>query len=215
MPRKQTKGICALCGKMYARAGMTKHLQNCLQKTLGEEVGSEKRQRFFLILVADRYSTDYWLHLKVAASTNLKAVDAFLRDIWLECCGHLSSFMHGREELGMSRKVDVTFTPGLELDYIYDFGSSTELRIKVVNVFEGGMKSGKPVELLARNEAPMIPCDECGSWPAELICGECNWEGEGWLCKRCAEKHACAADGDDIFLPVPNSPRAGVCAYVG
>ena len=166
MARKQTKGTCALCGKVYARAGMTKHLQSCLQKTPRVKSGSEKRQRFFLILVADRYSTDYWLHLKVAASTNLKAVDAFLRNIWLECCGHLSAFMYGREELGMSRKVDLTFTPGLALDYIYDFGSSTELRIKVINAYEGVMKSRKPVELLARNEAPMIPCDECGGMQA-------------------------------------------------
>ena len=92
--------------------------------------------------------------------------------------------------------------------------TSAELRIKIINVYEGGMKSRKLVELLARNEAPMIPCDECGGMQAEMICEECNWEGGGWLCKSCAEKHACA-DGDDIFLPVPNSPRAGVCAYMG
>ena len=211
MARTQTKGTCALCGKVYARAGMTKHLQGCLQK----EAGPGKGQRIFLILVADRYSTDYWLHLKVAAGTNLKAIDTFLRNIWLECCGHLSAFMHGREELGMGRKVDFIFTPGLELDYTYDFGSSTELRLKVVDDFEGVMKSKKPVELLARNEAPMIPCDECGSRQAEMICEECNWEGEGWLCKQCAEKHECADGDEDLFLPIPNSPRAGVCAYTG
>ena len=215
MARTQTKGTCALCGKMYARAGMTKHLQGCLQKTATGKSGTAKGQKLFLVLVADPYSSDYWLHLKVAAGTNLKAIDTFLRNIWLECCGHMSSFMHGRQELGMGRKVDLLFRPGLELDYIYDFGSSTELRLMVIDVYEGAMQSKKPVELLARNEAPLIPCDECGSRPAEMICDACNWEGEGWLCKPCAEKHECADGDEDLFLPIPNSPRAGVCGYTG
>ena len=34
----------------------------------------------------------YWMHLQVAVDTTLATLDRFLRDTWLECCGHLSVF---------------------------------------------------------------------------------------------------------------------------
>jgi hypothetical protein len=215
MTKKATKGPCALCGKDYARAGMTRHLESCLKKGSGATGHPGKSQRFFLVLVTGRYATDYWMHLKVAAGTTLESLDDFLRDTWLECCGHMSAFMRRREEIGMNRKVDRIFTPGLELEHIYDFGSSTELRVKVVNAFMGPVTPRKPVEMLARNEAPMIPCDACGRMPAATICKECQWEGEGWLCSSCAETHECFVDGEASCLPVVNSPRTGTCAYTG
>jgi len=45
------------------------------------------------------------------------------------------------------------------------------------------------------------------------LCPECNWEGEGWLCQKCATSHSCGAEVG--FLSIPNSPRAGVCGYTG
>lgn len=38
------------------------------------------------------------------------------------------------------------------------------------------------------------------------------WDGEGWLCESCAKNHEC---DEDMFLPVLNSPRTGVCGYTG
>jgi hypothetical protein len=35
---------------------------------------------------------------------------------------------------------------------------------------------------------------------------------EGWLCDECAVGHEC---GEEMLLPVVNSPRVGVCGYVG
>jgi hypothetical protein len=215
MTKKATRGTCVLCGKEYARAGMSRHLESCLKNSLSTTGHSGNPQRFFLVLVTGRYATDYWMHLKVAAGTTLERLDAFLRGTWLECCGHMSSFMHRHLEIGMNRKTDLVFRPGLELDYIYDFGSSTELRVKVVNVYEGAVTTRKPVEMLARNEAPMIPCDACGRMPAAKICEECQWDGEGWLCSSCAETHECFRDGEASCLPVVNSPRTGTCAYTG
>jgi len=34
----------------------------------------------------------------------------------------------------------------------------------------------------------------------------------GWLCDECAPKHKC---GEDMLLPVVNSPRVGKCGYTG
>lgn len=155
---------------------------------------------------------EYWLHLKVAGNARLEALDQFLRDIWLECCGHLSAFSYKGTELAMERKLSDILSPGIELLHEYDFGTPTELLVKVLGEHKGPMEKNIPVEILSRNEAPEILCDECGKAPAVVICAECQWEGGGWLCKSCAESHEC---DEEMFLPVVNSPRTGVCGYTG
>ena len=67
-------------------------------------------------------------------------------------------------------------------------------------------------QLLARNEAPQVSYQRCSIHPATQICTECAWNGEGWLCEACAVAHEC---GDEMCLPVVNSPRVGVCGYTG
>jgi len=101
--------------------------------------------------------------LKVSGNSKLEELDQFLRDIWLECCGHMSAFSYRRNELKMGRKLkDV-------------------LRA-------------------------------CGKTLVVQICTECQWDGSGWLCEACAKKHEC---GEEMMLPVVNSPRTGVCGYSG
>ena len=39
-----------------------------------------------------RYLPEYWMHLEVPADATLGSLDRFLRDTWLECCGHMSEF---------------------------------------------------------------------------------------------------------------------------
>jgi hypothetical protein len=69
------------------------------------------------------------------------------------------------------------------------------------------------VELLARNDAPQIACDQCGTGkPATQICTECMYQTGGWLCDDCITTHDC---DPAMLLPVVNSPRAGICGYTG
>ena len=124
----------------------------------------------------------------------------------------MSAFRYAEDELGMRRKLKDVLEPGIELFYEYDFGDTTALLVKVLDEYEGPMPKNKPVEILARNEAPEIPCNECGKAPAVQICTECQWEGGGWLCQSCAEDHEC---DEEMWLPVVNSPRTGVCGYTG
>jgi len=100
----------------------------------------------------------------------------------------------------------------MELLHEYDFGNTTELLVKVLGEYEGPMEKNEPVQIISRNEAHEIPCDECGKAPAVQICTECRWDEEVWLCQACAEDHEC---GEDMQLPVVNSPRVGVCGYAG
>jgi len=96
------------------------------------------------------------------------------------------------------------------MEYEYDFGSTTHLKIKVVDE-RTGQVTGNGIQLMARNNPPEIPCDVCGK-PAVELCVMCLYEGEGALCKAHSENHKC---DDDYFLPVVNSPRVGVCGYTG
>jgi hypothetical protein len=110
----------------------------------------------------------------------------------------------------MRSRLDKVLTPGQSFTHEYDFGSTTELNLKVMSEWEIEVK-GKAIQILARNDPPVIPCDVCGK-PATEICTECVYSGEGWLCDECAKDHEC---GEEMLLPVVNSPRVGVCGYTG
>jgi hypothetical protein len=100
---------------------------------------------------------------------------------------------------------------GTKFFHEYDFGSTTELSLKVVGLREeGGLKRGP--RLLARNAPPEILCQECGEQLATIVCTECACQDGGELCEGCAADHEC---DDEMYLPLVNSPRAGVCAYAG
>ncbi|HUL31011.1 MAG TPA: hypothetical protein VLZ03_11220, partial [Thermodesulfobacteriota bacterium] len=161
-------------------------------------------------LVEGRDLPEYWMHLKVSSHARFQDLDNFLREIWLECCGHLSAFVIGTEEVKKGKKLEYVLRPGMQLTHEYDFGSTTELTLKVVSEFESNIKTGE-VEVLARNDPPQIKCSYCDHL-ATTICTECFYEDAGWLCNDCAEDHEC---GEDMLLPVVNSPRTGVCGYTG
>jgi hypothetical protein len=93
-----------------------------------------------------------------------------------------------------------------EFFYEYDFGSTTELKLRVLSEYDGESE-GKSVKILARNESPNIICYQCDKKIAEDICCSC-----GPICKFCLKKHKC---GEEMILPVINSPRTGVCGYAG
>jgi hypothetical protein len=214
MAKKASKGACLLCKSSYTGAGMAKHLQSCLPEHLENQLQKKKgkSQPFFHIMVQGAYSPEYWLHLKISGNARLKDLDQFLRDIWLECCGHMSSFRHGRHELEMGSKLIDVLRPDMELIHEYDFGDTTELLVKVIAQYEGPIKAKSLVEILARNDLPEILCNECGQALAVEICVECQAEGSGWLCESCAREHGC---DEQMRLPVANSPRTGVCGYTG
>ena len=214
MSTKAPKATCLLCKSKYTGTGMTRHLQSCIPNSVKNQRKHEKfkPQPFFHILVKGYQLPEYWLHLKVTSTARLEDLDQFLRAIWLECCGHMSAFSYRRSELEMGRRLKDVICPGMELLHEYDFGSTTELLVKVLAEYEGPVEKNKPVQILARNEAPKILCDECGKVSAVQICTECQWDGSGWLCEACAKNHEC---GEEMLLPVVNSPRTGVCGYTG
>ncbi|HID43012.1 MAG TPA: hypothetical protein EYP30_04425 [Archaeoglobaceae archaeon] len=203
------KGKCFLCNKTFSKSGMTKHLKKHLK--------NDGDARLYHLMVDGLYRPEYWLHIEIKADAKLKDLDKFLRNVWLECCGHLSAFeIDGVEyhsmpegEKGMNYRLGRVLSVGMEFYHIYDFGTSTELRLKVAGERMG--RTEKKVRILARNNPPDIRC-ECGE-KAKWICTECFVEMENcYFCEECAKEHEC---GEEMLLPVVNSPRCGVCGYEG
>src|SRR5947209_15995830 len=94
-----TTGICNYCNGEFDKAKMTQHLKHCKQRaaaitaSIGD--GTKQEERVFHILAEGRYNPQYWMHLEIPASEPLFTLDRFLRDVWVECCGHLSAFEIG------------------------------------------------------------------------------------------------------------------------
>lgn len=231
MARASSKGTCNFCQAEFSKAGMGKHLASCSARLTGEgsssSTGSQKKSpgKLFHLVVEGRGAPMYWMHLETPTTTTLADLDIFLRMEWLECCGHLSAFNIGGESYvsivdeswGMDDKsmdgvkLGKVLKVGQQFTHEYDFGTTTELKLKVVAEHAGTALKGEPVKILAQNEEPDFKCENCGEL-ATQVCGQCIYEGTGWVCDDCAEAHEC---GEDMLLPVVNSPRVGMCAYAG
>ena len=224
--RKQTKGVCQICKNAFSKTGMTRHLAKCLpdHEDSGTAVSKSppKKVQLLQILAQGKYNTDYWLVVEMPATATLRELDQFLRDIWLECCGHLSEFVIGGEhysgqtadymwdalpleEESMDVPVGKVLSPGMKFTHDYDFGSTTRLVLKVVGERQG--KVGKKlVRLLERNDPPEVLCEKCEKKPAVWVD---VFEEYQWCCENCIE------NSKEGVLPLVNSPRAGVCGYTG
>lgn len=218
---KQTRGKCYFCGREMTRRGMAKHLETCPKRQETVQAVDQKSgedQTLFHLQVQDAWSGAYWLYQEMTSSAKLKDLDKYLRAIWLECCGHLSQFSvgdWGGGKIPMSRRADQVFGPDVELEHIYDFGTSSHTLVKFVGMRKGKPLTKHPIFLMARNDAPEMPCMECDQ-PASWLCIECMYEfnQSGLLCDRHAEEHPHDYNyGPPIALV--NSPRIGMCGYTG
>lgn len=215
---------------------MARHLTACAP---AHDVPAATADDLFRIRVEGFYDTVYWLDVEIKSNARLRTLDQFLRDVWLECCGHLSAFtiggvryevepepapttpwsfdfLDGPESRSMNTQIGEVASLQRPFHYEYDFGSTTRLRLKVTRMRRGQI-GRSPLRLLARNEPLTWQCAVCSA-PATRICAGCAHErGDGFFCAEHARDHvANTADIDEaVLLPVVNSPRMGVCAYTG
>lgn len=227
--RTQTRGACVYCGKEMTRGGLARHLRTCAQRQeaiAAADNQKDRNQTLYHLQVQDAWGSAYWLHLEMRGNATLADLDYYLREIWLECCGHLSAFEIGPVsytqifndgmsygiEKSMKVQVQKLFAPGMEIPYEYDFGTTSRLLIKVVDERQGKPTTKNPIALMARNNFEPPPCAECGQ-PAQWICAECIWEDDASavFCEDHADEH----EHEDMLMPIVNSPRTGMCGYDG
>lgn len=218
--REQSRGKCCFCGREMSKGGLTRHLSACPERKAAIEVANQqpgREQAIYHLRAQDDWGGDYWLHLEVQGSATLGDLDYYLRAIWLECCGHLSMFSIGDwygEEIPQSRTIHRVFKPGVEVNHVYDFGTSSYTKIECRDVRKGKPLTDNPIFLMGRNSPPEILCMECDE-PASWLCMECiaETEASGVLCEEHVESHPHDRYGEP--LPIVNSPRVGMCAYSG
>jgi hypothetical protein len=220
-----TKAACGICGEEVPVKQMLKHVKACRQANPLKE-GKRQQEIFTLRVTAPEYP-GYFLYLEIEGGKRLSLLDSFLRDIWLECCGHMSQFIidsvcywsimdeEMQEELGdvldMSPKLQVVLEEGQVFQYEYDFGSTTCLKLEVVDVRETKESIPKGVVLVARNRAPEITCKKCGGPATQVLIA--HVKNDGAYCDACAID--LPEEDSAMILPVVNSPRMGVCSYEG
>lgn len=193
-------GQCETCGGVQEAPRMLKHLVKCL----GEPEDAVPAR--LLRVDGQGHFSKYWLYAALRADAKLSSLDSLLRSAWLDCCGHMSEFK-GPSKGTRAQELGERASFG----YDYDFGSTTSLRVKVVGSPRVPFRGRAHARLVARSLPPALKCSRCGG-PANLVCAQCVWEGEALACAVCAEDHEC---GEEMLLPLANSPRAGVCGYTG
>src|SRR5579863_6785170 len=143
MPRPSSSGTCNLCNRSFSKAAMARHLSVCKDPNKPETSGIQSLH----LIVEGGHPKIYWLHLAVPPQLTLSKLDKFLRGIWLECCGHLSAFtVAGRRyavspmsdgfdsnfhESSMNVPVGRVLRVGTKFIHEYDYGSTTELSLRV------------------------------------------------------------------------------------
>src|SRR5579859_2957053 len=113
------------------------------------------------------------------------------------------------EDHSLYAELGKVLSVGQKFSYTYDFGSSTNLNLRVVSEREGLLNPKDAVIVLARNLAPQFKCDACDAL-ATLIYGGA-WGNGNTYCKKHAKKY----EDEGLLLPIVNSPRVGVCGYDG
>ncbi|HQS84069.1 MAG: hypothetical protein B7Y25_03845 [Alphaproteobacteria bacterium 16-39-46] len=209
MAKLKNEGLCTLCQKIVPYQSILKHIKGHDPSSTKEEPSSEKEKIFLIKVFQGPY---FWLYIEINGNATLNDLDTFLRDIWLECCGHMSQFTINGDHYeshgpGLNKKIHQTLNENSSFSYCYDFGSSTYLGGKVLASRPG--KLPKTLRLIARNTLPEdVVCRTCGE-AATVICCLCS----DLSCEKCRKNHECQED--DMMSPVVNSPRMGVCGYTG
>ena len=217
---EQSMGECAFCGQAAARGAMPRHLRGCAARQEAVDAagksGKAKTEALFHLRLHDKYREEYWLDLELRGSSTFGELDAYLRGIWLECCGHPSRFSVGGwrgEDIRMDARLSRAFEPGVTLVHTYDFGNSSYTFVRHAASRVAAPLTDQPVKLLARNLPPEFPCGECGK-PSEFLCMHCVMDKNTWVTLCAAHARKKPHDKRDP-APLVNSPRVGLCAYAG
>ncbi len=215
------EGKCELCGETFTRRTATKHLQKC-RAAHPLPQGTKTAAIYTLAVTSPDYPA-FFLYVEISGDKTLVQLDNFLRDIWLECCGHLSAFFIGNyqyvsqlnpdisypDEKTMNVKIASILEKGDVFGHEYDFGSTTALELKVTDIRETTEKPPAKPLLLMRNLPPEWKCAVCKK-PATIVSSiEFGLSDDNVFCAACAKKNI---DGY-AHSPILNSPRSGVCGY--
>jgi len=214
------EGKCLCCGDTVTKATVARHLNNCVvrqSRMLKTQEKGTANEGLFHLRIESLDCGYYWLNVEVSGDATLDDFDYYLRKIWLDCCGHCSSFSIGRrrgQKVSNDGSINDVFQKVEVLTHVYDYGTPSHTLIKKIGIRIGNPTTKHPIVLMARNLMPPEVCLECKA-PAGWLCIECVHEHGEWgvLCEKHSKSHAHSNYGTPI--PLVNSPRIGMCGYDG
>jgi hypothetical protein len=165
------------------------HINECIDNLI------IKNKNINYLLKINDENNFYWLYIMVGADLKLCELDKFLKKTWLECCGHLSKFIINDDEYendNMNHKIKNIVNDDLVFKYEYDFGSTTELKIRVIKKFNS---MGGKIKIISRNSIPKYKCNICNKYNSTKICFEC----QDTFCEKCVynKRHKCRSNKPD------------------
>lgn len=212
------QGRCYYCDKKLTERTIKRHMKNCseMKKVIESKIKESKNVRDqFIISIKDKCNSNvYCIYVSIDASLQLHHLDRFIRDIWVECCGHISSFFidgdlyndNSDKKYQMNVYLKDILSANKKFEYQYDFGSTTYLVLEVVDIIKVS-KDFTQIEIIARNDELKHKCQSCKN-EAQYY----NFNEDSWYCENCIEDdEVCEFEEIDYS----NSPRDGVCGYAG
>jgi hypothetical protein len=128
----------------------------------------------------------------------------------------LEAILEMVEDRSLDASLEKVLKVGQKFSYEYDFGSTTDLTLKVLSeregVFPDQEEDEDTIEILARNIEPVMLCKVCGKPAKFVVGGYFDVEENAFCSKKCVKK---SKEDAEMLLPVVNSPRMGVCGYTG
>jgi hypothetical protein len=136
------------------------------------------------------------------------------------------------EDVDMDAELGDVLSVGTKFSYMYDFGSTSTLSLRVIAEREGvlpavrreedegeadegneeGQEDEDEIVVLARNEPPSLVCHLCGQ-PATYVPSRSEYDS--LTAQALCTTHARESENAEELLPLVNSPRTGICAYMG
>lgn len=201
-----SEGTCAFCSKTYKKAGINRHLS----KELENKVKNGKPGKSFLLKVEPdpRWGkSPYFLSLWVDGEMKMSELDTFLRQIWLECCGHMSAFTDVQKRVQSANPWNIFKVEGLtdeEKEKKFDKmmeeqDSEIPLGRKAKKVFEKGKKleyeydfgSTTKLQVEAVAEYPIKAEKKyfllSRNVPLKILCSACGNKMATQVCAICAD----------------------------
>ena len=153
-------GWCHICGDVIRANDAKAHTQTCIMYKAQRRYTVRKMDKRYarsmpIMIWVRSEQLQHWMILVVQPTTSLRQLDHFLRDQWLECCGHLSQFEIGQttysscvpgpdddptfdndltedNDQHMVHTVEETISHGQRFNYEFDYGDTTCLNLEHV-----------------------------------------------------------------------------------
>lgn len=202
MEKIKSVGKCFFCNKEFAKAGISRHLSAHLAEKIKE--GAPGKSFHVKIEVDPRYgSAPYFLNLWIDSNATFKDLDMFLREIWLECCGHMSSFTNPKKRRGgmwsffeaedlfkkgktaayeklmedqngeIPKSRKVKDALTKDLKLEYEYDFGSTTKLQITVLDQYPVSVKEKIILLSRNEPLKLMCETCGKEPATQLCTVC------------------------------------------